>query len=240
MNFIALPAPSPCLLWQVDLDRDPAPEGLAMLSDDEWLRARRFAFERDRRRYLAAHAALRQLLSQHTDVPGALLTFAHGKFGKPSLEGQAGSMRFNLTHSGPVALIAFHPLAEIGVDVEQIRPLPDAIMLAEAHFSQEERESLARLHDEERDRGFLRCWTRKEACIKAAGLGLGELDTRTIHVGIDQATRIVTVTGESGSQQVALASFDIGPQTLGAIATLQVQQGMCGDSRKASITEMCA
>lgn len=239
MNFIALPAPSPCLLWQVDLDRDPAPEGLAMLSDDEWLRARRFAFERDRRRYLAAHAALRQLLSQHTDVPGALLTFTHGRFGKPTLDGLAGAMRFNLTHSGPVALIAFHPLTDVGVDVEQVRPLPDALMLAEAHFSQQERESLDRLHGDERDRGFLRCWTRKEACIKAVGLGLGELDTRDIHVGVDPEPRSVILTGESGSEQISLASFDIGAQALGAIATVQLQQGMCGEFRKASVTEMC-
>ncbi len=218
MNFEALPAPKPSLLWQVDLDRDPDLQGLAMLSDDEWAHARRFAFERDRRRFLAAHAALRQLLAQHTDLPGASLRFVQGPFGKPELAGDAAGFHFNLSHSGPLALVAFHPATNIGVDVESIRHMPDAALLAEAHFTEDECEALALLHGQERDRAFLHCWTRKEACLKAVGLGLG-LDTRCFHVGIEADARSVWLPATVGSQRIALSSFALGPSALGALAT---------------------
>ena len=219
MGFVALPQSEPGRLWRVDLDHDPAPEGLAMLSDDEWARARRFAFERDRRRFLAAHAALRQVLSQHTDLPGASLSFVHGRFGKPTLEGPAGGVRFNLTHSGPIALIAFHPNAEVGVDVEQLRPMPDAATLAEAHFTASECAALAALAGEARDHAFLQGWTRKEACLKAIGTGLG-VDTRSFEVGIGCEARDVAMPASLGGQQIALSSFSLGASALGAIATV--------------------
>ena len=218
MNFEALPAPKPCQLWQVDLDRESDLRGLAMLSDDEWARARRFAFERDRRRFLAAHAALRHLLAQHTDLPGASLRFVHGPFGKPELDGGAAGVHFNLSHSGPLALVAFHPAANIGVDIELIRHMPDAALLAESHFTQDECEALACLHGQERDRAFLHCWTRKEACLKAVGLGFN-LDTRCFHVGIEADARTVWLPATVGSQRIALSSFALGPSALGALAT---------------------
>jgi len=219
MQFVALPTSEPCRLWRVDLDQDPAAEGLAMLSDDEWARARRFAFERDRRRFLAAHAALRQLLSRHTDLPGASLSFVHGRFGKPTLEGHAGGVRFNLTHSGAIALIAFHPSADIGVDVEQLRHMPDAQAMAEAHFTPSERAALAALTGEARDRAFLQGWTRKEACLKAIGIGLG-VDTRSFDVGVGAESRHVAMPAALGGQHIALASFGLGATALGALATV--------------------
>jgi 4'-phosphopantetheinyl transferase len=218
MNFEALPAPKPCMLWQVDLDREPDLRDLAMLSDDEWAHARRFAFERDRRRFLAAHAALRHLLAQHTDLPGASLRFVQGPFGKPELHGNAAGVHFNLSHSGPLALVALHPAASIGVDVETMRHMPDAALLAESHFTQDECDALARLHGEARDRAFLYCWTRKEACLKAVGLGVG-LDTRCFHVGIEPDARTVWLPATVGSQRIALSSFALGTTALGAVAT---------------------
>lgn len=237
MNFEALPAPKPCQLWQVDLDREPAVQGLAMLSDDEWAHARRFAFERDRRRFLAAHAALRQLLAQHTGLPGASLAYVHGPFGKPDLAGNAAGFHFNLSHSGPLALIALHPATNIGVDVELIRQMPDAAQLAETHFTEDECQALARLQGPERDRAFLYCWTRKEACLKAVGLGLG-LDTRCFHVGIEADARSVWLPASVGSQRIALSSFALGPSALGALATAYRHGSAAVHS--ALDTELCA
>jgi 4'-phosphopantetheinyl transferase len=240
MPFVALPSPEPCRLWRVDLDLDPAAEGLAMLSDDEWARARRFAFERDRRRFLAAHAALRQLLSQHTDLPGASLSFVHGRFGKPTLEGHAGGVRFNLTHSGPIALIACHPDADIGVDVEQLRHMPDAQAMAEAHFTAPERAALAALAGEARDRAFLQGWTRKEACLKAMGLGL-DVDTRSFDVGIGCESRCVAMPAALGGQRIALSSFALGATVLGALATVAARAPVAASARATPHDrELCA
>jgi len=240
MDFVTVPTSDACRLWRIDLDRDPAAEGLAMLSDDEWARARRFAFERDRRRFLAAHAALRQLLSRYTDLPGASLSFVHGRFGKPTLEGHAGGLRFNLTHSGPIALIAFHPAADVGVDVEQLRNMPEAQAMAEAHFTASERAGLAALTGDASDRAFLRCWTRKEACLKAIGIGLG-VDTRSFDVGIGGEARDVAMPPALGAHRIALSSFTLGETALGAIATVAARMQHPAAARSALRDgELCA
>ena len=218
MNYEMLPAPKPCQMWQVHLDHEPDQQGLALLADDEWAHARRFAFERDRRRFLSAHVALRQLLGKHTDLPGASLRFVHGPFGTPELDNGTAGMHFNLSHSGPLALIAVHATAQIGVDIELIRSMPDATELAQSHFTQDECDALARLQGAQRDRAFLNCWTRKEACLKAVGLGLN-LDTSCFHVGIEADARTVWLPATVGSQRIALSSFAVGPTAIGALAT---------------------
>ncbi|MES1265769.1 MAG: hypothetical protein ABUU24_08990, partial [Variovorax sp.] len=76
MSIVQLPTTTQGRLWRIDLDSAPAPAAAATLSDDEWARASRFVFARDRHRFVAAHAALRGLLSLHTGIPGALLDFA--------------------------------------------------------------------------------------------------------------------------------------------------------------------
>ena len=96
--------------------------------------------------------------------------------------------------------------------------MPDAAQLAEAHFTEDECEALALLHGPERERAFLHCWTRKEACLKAVGLGLG-LDTRCFHVGIEADARSVWLPATVGSQRIALSSFALGNSALGALAT---------------------
>ena len=76
MTLVQLPAAAHCQLWRADLDSAPTPAAVACLSDDEWERARRFVFARDRHRFVAAHAALRSTLAQQTGIPGALLDFS--------------------------------------------------------------------------------------------------------------------------------------------------------------------
>ena len=105
MSIVQIPSVAHCQLWRVDLDVVPGPEAAACLSNEEWERAHRFVFARDRHRYVAAHSALRSTLSAHTGIAGAFLDFTHGAFGKPTLIEPAG-VRFNLSHSQSVGLIA--------------------------------------------------------------------------------------------------------------------------------------
>lgn len=216
MSLVQLPATPHCQLWRADLDSAPTPDAVACLSDDEWERAGRFVFARDRHRFVAAHAMLRSTLAGHTGVPGALLDFTLGAFGKPTLTDPAG-VHFNLSHSQSVALIAISEHAEIGVDVELLRPMPDADALAADYFTATEQRALASLPPDQRDRAFLVCWTRKEACLKAVGMGLG-LDTRSFDAGLDEDDREVRMPLEGRVARLALRSFDGGEGVVCAIA----------------------
>jgi 4'-phosphopantetheinyl transferase len=146
---------------------DVAAEPLAaLLSADEMQRAGRFAFERDRRRFIVARGRLRQLLGERLGIRPEKVNFTYSPAGKPSLApGYARDLRFNVSHCGGVAAYAFAEAREIGVDVEREREIEDAEAIAERCFSPAERDAC-------RARGFLYCWTRKEAFVKALGSGL--------------------------------------------------------------------
>jgi 4'-phosphopantetheinyl transferase len=205
MTTLQLPSSMNCRLWQVDLDAAPAPQAVAALSEAEWDRARRFVFKRDRNRFIAAHAALRETLSSQCGIPASALEFALGPLGKPSLV-EHGGLRFNLSHSESLALIVVCDDAEVGVDIELLRPMPDAEALAETYFSAAERRALAALPQQARDSAFLCCWTRKEACLKATGMGLS-VDTRSFEVGVSPDAGEVQIDAPDGCARLALSSF---------------------------------
>ncbi|MEJ8813621.1 4'-phosphopantetheinyl transferase superfamily protein [Variovorax ureilyticus] len=202
-------------VWRVDLDA--ATWGTACLSRDERERAARFVFARDRERFVAAHVALRQVLAAYSGVTASLLQFLPGKAGKPALARPAG-LQFNLSHSQSVALIAIADgNAEVGVDVEVLRPMPDAEAMAAAYFTDAEQRALAAVGPELRDRAFFTCWTRKEACLKAVGLGLG-VDTRSFEAGVDEGTCETRIPVDGETARVTISSFDGGDGVVCAIA----------------------
>jgi 4'-phosphopantetheinyl transferase len=217
MSITALPPALACALWRVDLDTPPAPDAVRALSQAEADRARRFVFARDRSRYQAAHVALRQTLAGPARRHAAQLSFTAGRFGKPRLEA-ATDVHFNLSHSQGVGLIALSDHAEIGVDIELVRPMPDADALAANYFDEAEQAALAAVEPgPAHDLAFFRCWTRKEACLKAVGVGLG-LDTRSFHVGIQPVASRVTMPLDGGPVHLALVSTDGGDGAVAALA----------------------
>jgi 4'-phosphopantetheinyl transferase len=173
-------------LWLVKLQAEApaaAPQPGDYLDAAEQARAARFHFERDRHRYRASHTALRQLLGQHLGQPPAALRFRTGPYDKPQLD-LPGAPHFNMSHSGPWALIAIGADLPIGVDIEDPREMGDLMPLAERNFSAAEYRDLAALPEAERLQAFLRCWTRKEACLKAVGSGLS-IEPRVFEAGLD-------------------------------------------------------
>lgn len=160
-----------------------------LLSADERERADRLRFERDRRRYVVGRALLRTLLARYTAAPAEELAFGYGELGKPWLD--AGPS-FNLSHSGDVALYAFAAAGELGVDVE----LDDADFatdrIAERFFSPAEVSALRSLPPAAQPRAFLRCWTRKEAFVKARGDGLSlALDSFDVTLAPDEPAALL-------------------------------------------------
>lgn len=192
-------------LYLCDLHHSPDAAEQAVLGAAERNKAARFVFQKDRRRYLSAHIQLRALLSAHCNVAPAKLEFAEGRYGKPSLR-TLPSCAFNLSHSEDVAVILVAPDGEIGVDIEMLRPMPDAMAVARRNFSAVECRSLGAIDAARCEQAFLIGWTRKEACLKAIGSGLSIApDTFTAGLQHDRCT--TTIPTPEGLTTVSVQSF---------------------------------
>ena len=159
-------------LYRARLDASPvAPVDLVgLLSPAETARNARFHFERDRRRHQASAGLLRLLLGTLIESDPAGLVFEVGPHGKPAL---VGGPAFNVSHSGEWWFCGVALDGRVGVDVEVHRPLGDLADLARTTFHASETDSvLARATEEARQAAFFRVWSRKEAFIKAVGMGL--------------------------------------------------------------------
>jgi len=143
-----------------------------LLSSDERTRASRFHFERDAHRFTVARGTVRGILGAYLHEPASELNFLSTKNGKPALADPTSDLRFNISHSGDRGLLGLVLGREIGVDIEAIRPDVETDKLAERFFSEHERQSLRKLPGKERVAAFFRCWTCKEAFLKAQGVGL--------------------------------------------------------------------
>lgn len=142
-----------------------------ILSSDESARADRFYFDRDRNRFIVGRAMLRKILGRYLEMAPEKLIFSYGSHGKPKIENSP--FNFNLSNSGDLALCAIAYKREIGIDVEYLlRELKDGEAIAKRFFSAKESAEFLSLPLEERQLAFFRCWTRKEAYIKAIGDGL--------------------------------------------------------------------
>ena len=206
-------------VWSADLDRIPEALLRDPLSADEQERGRRFHFERDRRRFAATRGLLRRLLGRYLGLDPSRLRFAYGPRGKPFLAGE-DELRFNVSHSGGLALLAFARGREVGVDVERERPVPEAADIARHYFSAWEAAQLRRLRDGERTAAFFRCWTRKEAFIKATGDGLSRsLDAFDVTLAPGEPARLLRVEGEpEAARRFWIEDVSPAPGFAGALA----------------------
>jgi len=163
-------------VWCIPLDVGAAAVNrlARSLSIDERTRAQRFRAERDARRYIAAHGALRRLLARYMNEREDRIEFRYGASGKPAVECPVGAtrIRFNMSHSGSIALIALCARAEIGIDVEQVRDISDAAGVVHTFFTPDEAQRWRALPASGRTQAFYDGWTRKEALVKAVGDGL--------------------------------------------------------------------
>jgi 4'-phosphopantetheinyl transferase len=172
-------AVTPVDLFAIDLTR-PADE--SMLSEGERTRALRLVIADAQRRYIAARAGLREILSKATGIEPAALIFGANEYGKPYVANVADAPHFNLSHSLDVALVAIASVP-VGVDIEQLRWLPHLAQMAEMALTEDEQAALQRLDEDERTKAFCRIWTRKEAVMKADGAGFRM--TKAFSLGAD-------------------------------------------------------
>ena len=178
-----VPAEVSAALWQ-------------LLSRDERERAEKFRYAEHRQHYVVSRASLRRLLAGRLGIAPQAVEFVETKYGKPRLAPVHGSadVEFNVSHSGILALFAFTNGRAVGIDVELVREVPDTDDLAERFFSPMEAASLRALPLDRRSLAFLACWTRKEAFIKALGLGLScPLDAFDVTIDPDAPARIIRI-----------------------------------------------
>ena len=204
------------LLW-MDATPDELARLHALLDPSERERAARFRFPRHARRYVVARAALRSLVGARLGLPPADVTLDATERGRPCLVAPRGELDFNLSHSGELAAIALSDGAPVGVDVEQRSPRRDLDGVARIGLSDAERAVLYDLPPQERADAFLRAWTRKEAVIKALGLGfafpLGEL---TVSLAPGEPARVLAIRDAEG------------PPSAWALRALAVPEGYAG------------
>jgi 4'-phosphopantetheinyl transferase len=160
-------------VWRVRFDdMTAADEAGSALGATERQHAARFRFERDRQRFVFGRAYLRRILAGYRDQHPAAIVLTQGPHGKPVLADPEDPLRFNLAHSGAVCLIAVTEGTEIGVDVEELRLVPDGDPVLVNALTPRELALVRSAPPERRDEILLRCWTRKEAVLKASGTGL--------------------------------------------------------------------
>jgi 4'-phosphopantetheinyl transferase len=190
-------------VWRVALD---ASESVCarlrdLLTPDERRRADRFLFDPVRRQFTVCRGTARLLLGRYLGLDPRDVAFDTGPHGKPQLAASSAPepLHFNVSHSGAVALLAFHRSGEVGVDVEQHRHLTDLAGLAARSFSPAERHALQSLPSHLHTDAFFACWSRKEAFIKCTGQGLSQgLTTFDVTLGPDAPAKLLRVDGHDG------------------------------------------
>lgn len=193
----------------------------SLLSPAERERAERFRAATHRNRYVVARGRLRQLLAERLGLATASIGITMTAYGKPLLAPQHAhaGLEFNLSHSGALALYAFTRGQPVGIDVEQLREIPDADDLAARFFSTAEAAAFRALPAERRNEAFLACWTRKEAFVKAIGEGLSHpLEAFDVTLDPDLPARITRIGEQTGpSFAWSLTSFRPTPTHLAAL-----------------------
>jgi 4'-phosphopantetheinyl transferase len=189
---------------------------MPLLSADERARVSRLAFAQDQAQFIVARARLRQVLARYLGLRADAISFSYGDHGKPMLSRYRSAPFFNLSHSGEFAALAVTRCGEVGIDIEQIRPVGAEIALR--FFSESEKETLAPLREREWLEAFYKCWTRKEAVLKAHGKGLsGGLASFDVSLGCDATARSLCLRGGAP-----------GSPRLGSIQDLRLIAGFAG------------
>jgi len=162
-------------IWYASLDV-PKPSAACLtsiLAPDEEERAHRFLGPTDRHRFVVGRFTLRRILAYYCEADPAGLVFRYGPNGKPFLDpSRHRAIRFNLSHAEGIALYAIAADGEVGIDVERRGSCQVDDAVARQYLSAREYAALRALPLDAQEREFLRCWTWREACLKAEGLGL--------------------------------------------------------------------
>lgn len=202
------------------------------LSVEERMRAGRFHFQKDRKRFIARHGMLRMILGCYFGVEASELRFCHGANGKPAITETSCNkpIQFNLSHSNGFAILAFARNLEIGVDIEYIHDFSEMDQIAESFFSIKENEVFRSLPEIQKKEAFYKGWVCKEAFVKALGDGLScPLDKFDVSLVPGEPAKLLSIEGDSReASRWSIQYLKPAPDYVGAIAvksrTLDIQR----------------
>lgn len=207
-------------VWSVPLKRSLAElyRLRELLADEEYERACRYLHRPSRDQFITTRAFLRLTLGRYLGLEPSRVRLTTSSTGKPQLEG--GGLHFNVSHSHELALIAVTRKAEVGVDIERVRSVASHLDMADRYFTPGETVALRRLPPGAREQAFYHIWTRKEAFLKATGLGLSHgLERFEVSVPPDDPARILHIDGDRGAgERWAMTSLDPGQGYVAALA----------------------
>ena len=206
-------------VWRADLLLSESQLALlqSWLSEEERQRAERFHFPNHRSLFIARHGILRSILSSYIPLSPDLFEFSYNVYGKPELKNQdKHGLSFSLSHRNRSAIYAVALSRKIGIDIEQIRSDFDCLNLAKHFFAPGEIEALSSLPTDKQEDAFFRCWTRKEAYVKATGHGLS-LPLRNFEVSLDPKEQTPIWTPQKSEEWFAFSLCPF-PNTIAALA----------------------
>jgi 4'-phosphopantetheinyl transferase len=213
-------------IWRAELDVEAGviKELYRVLSADELDRAARFVFEPDRAAFVAARGILRHILAGYLGFEPALLGFHYNDYGKPALAaGLSGGLTFNLSHSRGIAAVAVAHRRAVGIDVEAYAPDRADAAVARNYFSRREAARFCALPLDQQARGFFNCWTRKEAYIKARGMGLSiPLDSFEVSLTPDEPAALLRTDPPGDSNDWRIQELDLGANYISALCAFGV------------------
>ncbi len=206
-------------------DRAAVETCLRSLSVDEKARASQFRLQQLKTAFILSHGILRVLIGRYVDISPDRLVFTPEPRGKPRLTFPEAELKFNMAHSGKFAAYAFAVGCEIGIDIEKIRPLRDQEGIVRRFFSREECEDWLSLGFSKRAEAFFRCWTQKEAFIKAVGDGLARpLDSFRVSLRPEEPAGLIHVAGDTdASDKWSLKLFAPAEGYVSAVAVPEPQ-----------------
>lgn len=192
-----------------------------LLSEDEMVRAHRFHFARDQRRFIVARGILRQILGSYTGLPPQSLRLQYGEYGKPALTADCGGtwLQFNLAHAHERVFYGLTRGMKIGIDLERVRAHFASLQIAERFFAPAEVATLKTITGKARVDAFFNCWTRKEAYIKAQGTGFSlPLDQFEVSLHPDEPAALLKAVDGQENTQWTLAAIETEPGYVAALA----------------------
>ncbi len=173
-----------------------------LLTRDEVAKSKKFRFRNDQDSYLIVHGMLRLILGNFLGIQPSAVEVLYNSFGKPFTLAGEGQIFFNLSHSSGVSALAFSKGSEIGVDVEKINPDFDFRPIAQQFFSENENNYIQNGHNNQPER-FFELWTRKEAFLKAIGIGI----TEHLNVEVSARRNLFRLNGESNGMTFKSTQF---------------------------------
>lgn len=212
-------------VWRINLNISPEQVQTYhnTLSSDEKSTAARFYFQNDRDQYIVARGALRTILSRYLDIAPDEIQFSYSSLGKPTLTNSLGIeiVNFNVSHSHKMALVGVTRGRQLGIDLEYIQKDFACEEIAKRVFSPQEIATLDDLPRDLKHEAFFNCWTRKEAYIKARGLGLSyPLNQFEVSLIPGEPAQLIKVNGDDffEASRWSLQELELGPRYAAALA----------------------